>query len=180
MTEIADRFNTLAADFDARVQGTTDWSATSPCEGWTAKDVAVHVTNNLAGLVAAANGQAPTPITADDDVPAAWAQAHTELSAVLNDPAKAAITIPSPFGPMPLEQMVGRIMCADVLVHTWDLARATGQDETLNAEGVEGTYSGLKPLDAMIRQPGIFGPKIDAPEGADVQTQLLCFLGRAV
>ena len=81
---------------------------------------------------------------------------------------------------MPLEQMVGRIMCSDVLVHTWDLARATGQDETLNAEAVEGTFSGLKPMDAMIRQPGIFGPKLESPEGADLQTQMLCFLGRAV
>jgi hypothetical protein len=33
-------------------------------------------------------------------------------------------------------------------------------------------------MDAMIRQPGIFGPKLDPPPGADEQTQLLYFLGR--
>ena len=180
MTDISDRYDSLAADFDVRVQGTTDWTASTPCEGWTARDVAVHVANNLSGLAATANGHEPTSVGADDDVVGAWSSARQALHDVLLDPAKAAATVESPFGPMPVEQMVGRIMCADVLVHTWDLARATGQDETLNAEAVEGTYSGLKPLDAMIRQPGIFGPKVTPPAGADLQTEMLCFLGRAV
>ena len=180
MTDISDRFDNLASDFDARVQGTTDWSATSPCEGWTARDVAVHVTNNFLGLVAGANGTESTTVAADEDVTAAWTDARAALQAVLVDPSKAAATVQSPFGPMPIEQMVGRIICADVLIHTWDLARATGQDESLNAEAVEGTYSGLKPMDAMIRQPGIFGPKVTPPAGADAQTELLCFLGRTV
>jgi uncharacterized protein (TIGR03086 family) len=78
------------------------------------------------------------------------------------------------------EQLIGRIMATDVLVHTWDLARATGGDETLDQTAVEGAYSGLKPLDAMIRREGVFGPRIDAPEGADIQTEFLSFTGRRV
>jgi hypothetical protein len=35
-------------------------------------------------------------------------------------------------------------------------------------------------MDAMIRQPGVFGPKIDTAEGADLQTEFLQFLGRQV
>jgi hypothetical protein len=35
-------------------------------------------------------------------------------------------------------------------------------------------------MDAMIRMPGVFGPKIDADEGDDLQTEFLKFLGRAV
>jgi hypothetical protein len=35
-------------------------------------------------------------------------------------------------------------------------------------------------MDAMIRQPGVFGPKIDPAEGDDLQTEFLKFLGRAV
>jgi uncharacterized protein (TIGR03086 family) len=71
-------------------------------------------------------------------------------------------------------------MCTDVLVHTWDLARAVGGDEQLDADAVAAAYSGLKPMDAMIRQPGVFGPKVDTPAGADVQTEFLNFLGRTV
>ena len=170
----------LAADFDTRVTGTTDWTAASPCEGWTSRDVVAHIVGNHRGMVAQATGTTAPELAADDDIVAAWKSATSALHAVLCDPEKAATSVQSPFGPMPLEQMVGRFICNDVLVHTWDLARATGQDESLNADAVAAAHSGLKPLDAMLRSPGIFGPKVDAPEGADAQTEFLCFLGRAV
>jgi hypothetical protein len=76
--------------------------------------------------------------------------------------------------------MVGRILSSDVLVHTWDLARAVGGDETLDQDAVAQAYKGLQPMDAMLRQPGVFGPKVEPPEGADLQTEFLCFLGRTV
>ena len=79
---------------------------------------------------------------------------------------------------MPAEQLIGRLIATDVLVHTWDLARAVGGDESLPTDIVEGAYSGLKPMDAMLRQPGVFGPKVEVPAGADVQTEFLGFVGR--
>ena len=76
--------------------------------------------------------------------------------------------------------MIGRFICSDVLVHTWDVARATGGDETLDADAVTGSFAGLKPMDAMIRMPGVFGPKLEAAEGASEQDQFLAFIGRQV
>jgi hypothetical protein len=66
----------------------------------------------------------------------------------------------------------------DVLVHTWDLARTVGADEHLDEELVRQAYEVLKPMDAMIRQPGVFGAKLEPPAGADLQTEFLYFLGR--
>jgi hypothetical protein len=66
-----------------------------------------------------------------------------------------------------------------VLVHTWDLARAVGGDEQLDAAAVAGAYDGLKPMDAMIRRPGVFGDKIERSD-VDMQTEFLAFLGREV
>ena len=43
---------------------------------------------------------------------------------------------------------------------------------------MEGAYSGLKPMDAMIRNPGFFGAKLECAEGAPLQTEFLRFLGR--
>ncbi|MEZ5219031.1 MAG: hypothetical protein R2705_09920 [Ilumatobacteraceae bacterium] len=94
--------------------------------------------------------------------------------------ADLSVNLPGPMGPMPAEQVLGRLVASDVLVHTWDLARAVGGDEQLPADLVAGAYSGLKPMDAMIRRPGVFGPKTPCPEGADEQTEFLCFLGRPV
>jgi uncharacterized protein (TIGR03086 family) len=81
---------------------------------------------------------------------------------------------------MPFEQVIARFICTDVLVHTWDLARAAGLDEKLNQDAVAHAFEGMKPMDANIRVPGFFGPKVEPPPGADLQTQFLSFLGRKV
>ncbi len=83
------------------------------------------------------------------------------------------------FGEQTLESLVSRLVCSDVLVHTWDLARATGQDERLDAPAAATAYELLQPLDATARVPGGFGARVPAPPGADAQTRLLTFCGRA-
>jgi len=156
------------------------WSSQSPCQEWAARDVVVHVVSNHRGLLAGVAGAEPQPVGDADDVVAAWHDASSAIESALDDPEKAATLVPGPMGQIPLEQMVGRLMCMDVLVHTWDLARAAGLDEGLDADAVGHAYEAMKPLDAMIRQPGVFGPKIDPPAGADLQTEFLSFLGRTV
>ena len=51
------------------------------------------------------------------------------------------------------------------LIHSWDIARATGGDERLDPELVEYVCERFKPLDELLRQPWAFGPKITAPGG---------------
>jgi hypothetical protein len=79
---------------------------------------------------------------------------------------------------MPVGQVIGRFVTMDLLVHTWDLARTIGSDERLDEDSVRQAYEALKPMDAMIRQPNFFGPKLEPPLGADLQTEFLYFLGR--
>jgi uncharacterized protein (TIGR03086 family) len=179
--ETISRITTLINDFDARVQsaGTDKWDAQAPCEGWKARDVVAHVAGNLNRVSAGLQGQQPREIGPNEDIVSAWNTAKEGFFSALPN-ADLSTKMQTPLGEMPAEQFIGRIISTDVLVHTWDLARATGGDETLDQQSVEAAYSGLKPLDGMIRMPGVFGPRIDAPEGADVQTQFLNFTGRAV
>ena len=179
--EVIDRITSLVGQFDARIQATPadSWSNTSPCEAWTARDVVVHVGNNLQRIGAGLAGQDSAEIAADADIVGAWNSARDTFLGALPT-ADLSTTLPGPFGPMPAEQLIGRLISTDVLVHTWDLARSVGGDESLDSAAVESAYSGLKPMDAMIRQPGVFSAKIEAPAGADLQTEFLCFLGRAV
>lgn len=171
----------MVSGFDARVQAADAgaWANAAPCEGWTARDIVVHVGNNLLGCGARLQGAEPREITPDEDIVAAWGEARDTFLAGLTA-GDLESNLPGPFGPMPASQLIGRFVSMDLLVHTWDLARATGGDESLPTDVVEAAYSGLKPMDAMIRQPGVFGPKVEAPEGADIQTEFLCFLGRQV
>jgi uncharacterized protein (TIGR03086 family) len=182
MSEVLDRYRVLADDFGARVNAVPEgaWDNQSPCAEWKARDIVAHVTGNARWIGAQANGQEPPPPVAGEDPVAAWAETRAMMEAVLADPDKSSANVASPMGPMPVGTFVGRFVCADILVHTWDLARATGLDETINAEAAAAAYKGLEPMDAMIRRPGFFGPRVDCPEGADAQTRLLTFLGRQV
>ena len=179
MSDATDRVKLLIDGFDARVQAapTEAWSGQSPCTDWTARDVVAHVANNMLRFGGAIAGTTHPPVADDESAPDAWARAKAAFVPML-DSADLSQVINGPFGPMPAEQLIGRVLSTDILVHTWDLARAVGGDESLPADIVEGAYSGLKPMDAMLRQSGVFGPKVDAPEGADVQTEFLAFLGR--
>lgn len=180
MAEEIDRYCSLADQFGARVEAAADdaWSKPAPCEGWTARDVVEHVTGAQRGMVAAITGEEPTFAT--DDPKQLWRESYAAAKAALAQDGALEKTVPGPMGEMPVAMMVGRILSSDVLVHTWDLARAIGGDEKLDATAVTQAYSGLKPMDAMIRRPGVFGPKIDAAPGDDEQTEFLKFLGRTV
>jgi uncharacterized protein (TIGR03086 family) len=66
----------------------------------------------------------------------------------------------------------------DLLVHAWDLARATGQDETIDADEASAFLAGLEPWDAALRGSGHYGPRIPVPDDADDRAKLLAFTGR--
>jgi hypothetical protein len=71
-----------------------------------------------------------------------------------------------------------RFILTDVLIHTWDLARASALDESLDPVEVARMFDGIHEVDAILRQSGHYGPKIEVATDADVQTRLIAFLGR--
>jgi len=182
MTEVAARYTRVADGFGARVRGVTpaQWSGPTPCAEWTVRDLVGHVVSVHRQLAEGRDPSAPPAPAADGDLVAAWADATAAVQAVLADPDRAAAPAGGRFAPMPLEELIGRLLCIDTVVHTWDLARATRQDERLDAVAVSVAFEGIRPADEAIRGAGGFGPKIDPPPGADEQTRFLCFLGRSV
>jgi len=85
-----------------------------------------------------------------------------------------------PMGEVPKTVPFG-IAASDLLVHTWDLARAIGADETLPADAVSAAYAGLQRFpEPMMRAPERFGPAIECADDADEQTKMLSFAGRTV
>jgi uncharacterized protein (TIGR03086 family) len=177
--EVLDRYRALADDFSARVNTVpaAAWSNQSPCEEWKARDVVGHVIGIHRHFLSVLDGT-PEPSGDPGDVVAAWTAVRSDVETALADPDRAGRVVETPFGTMPFEVLVGRVMSVDLLVHTWDLSRATGLDERINADAVGHAYEGLKPMDAMLRGQGMFKDKVTPPAGADLQTEFLCFLGR--
>ncbi len=182
MTEVSDRYETIADGFTARVAGISSdggWAAPSPCTDWDAREVVAHVIDTHHRVLAGLDGSEPPAADADTELPARWTAATAAVRDALHDPDQATRVISGgPFGEQPFETLVGRLLCADTLVHTWDLARATGQDDRLNPTAVAKASEFLAPLDEALRRPGGFAPKIEPRPGADAQTRLLNFSGR--
>ncbi|MEA3054629.1 MAG: hypothetical protein QOD30_61 [Actinomycetota bacterium] len=179
--ENVERYTNLADQFGARVEAAPDdaWDKASPCEGWAARDIVKHVTDTQRRITWVVKGnEGDPPPASTDDPKALWGESYAAFKDALATPGALERNVPGPMGEMPAAMFIGRILSSDVLVHTWDLARAVGGDEKLDATAVTQSFSGLKPMDAMIRQPGIFGAKVDPAADADEQEQLLNFLGR--
>ena len=176
----AEEHREIAAGFTARVVGAKDWDAPSPVEGWTARDVVGHLVTWFPGFLESGTGiTLPAVPSVDEDPVAAWT-AHTDaVQAVLDDPATASKLLKNPhLGEMPLETAISNIYTADVFMHTWDLARATGQDDRLDPARCQMMFEGMQSLDEILRSSGQFGPRVPVPDDADPQSKLLGFIGR--
>jgi uncharacterized protein (TIGR03086 family) len=185
MTENYDLYRRALDGFDRVISQVPEdrWEAQSPCTEWKAVDVAGHVigvqgfvTGGLTGESRAA-GLSVREVAGPDPV-ASWSEARKSLEAAAGAPGALDTVIKTPFGEMPVDTFLG-IIVLDALTHTWDLARATGLDDTLDPELVSIAFERIRPLDAAIRGAN-FGPKLEAPEDSDEQTQLMAFLGRQV
>jgi uncharacterized protein (TIGR03086 family) len=181
MTEVSDRYGVIADGFEDRLNGVSAerWPSASPCEEWTARDVAVHVINTHRRVRAALGDVSYEEIGPDADLRAEWAPATGAIRGALNDESMASKTVGGVFGEQPFESLVGRLLSTDTLIHTWDLARATGQDDQMDEEAATRALEFLTPIDEAIRRPGGFGPKLPPPPGADAQARLLAFAGRS-
>ena len=149
----------------------------TPCTEWTVQDLLDHIvggTGYLAAALGAEPTEPPTGATAADL--AAGVAACLER---LADPAALEHRSPSPLGFewSGLEATAGTSM--DVLVHTWDLASATGQDTALDSAVVDACVAMFLPaMPEGGRAAGIIGPAIEVADDASPQDRLLGSLGR--
>ena len=160
--------------FAERLASVTDeqWSASTPCDEWDVRALVDHAVG-VQGMVAGALG-AQVPDGAD------WATVQSTIEAALADPSSLEGNLPedSPLGPMPKHQAMG-IAVGDLLLHTWDLSRAIGADETLPEAGVEAVMMGLSRMPAeFMRAPGRFADIVDVDDAASAQDKLIAFSGR--
>lgn len=170
MTAIADRYRAVAAAFTVVHDGIEDWDAPTPCEGWVARDVVDHLCEWASAYFLG---------TWDLGAPArTWPELDRRLQAALEEPAVAGAVRDTRFGPATFESQLDRILIGDVFIHTWDLARASGQDERLDPEEVRSMLAGVEPMVDVLVASGQYGPPVAVPEGADEQVRLLALLGR--
>jgi len=153
-----------------RSVGPEDYARPTPCSDWTVSELVDHVIQAPRQFAMMVRGEevdwaAPTP-HAEDPV----ATYHENVQALL-----AALSERPDSGPGADWQ------CAEIAVHTWDLATALGRStETFDPEVAErGRAFMLASLNDDNRDPA-FGPERPAPAGADAYARVAAFAGRRV
>ena len=180
MTEIADRYRSLADAFEGKIAKVApdQWSNQSPSAEWDARGVVGHVVDVHGMMLGLADRTLSAAQSVDDDPLAAFASARADIEAVLDDPGLAGTEYDGVLGRTKVESTIDRFLGFDLVVHGWDLARATGQDDTIDPAAVEEVWSAAQGLGDNLRRPGVCGPAVEVPKDAPLQDRLLGFLGR--
>ena len=182
VSEVSALYELVAGGFSDRVEAIAagQWSAPTGHGEWTVRDMVAHTISTQRRVLATLGGPKADRPDEDGDLGQQWREASDAMSQALNDPAQAQKTIRGLLGEQPFEDLVGQLICADTLVHTWELSRAIGRDEALDPVAMAGATAILTPIDDAVRRPGGFADKIPAPVDADAQTRFLHFCGQPV
>lgn len=166
--------------------------APTPCEGTPVAALLDHLMSLTVAFTTAArktpaaeegtSGPPPPPSAEhlDADWRAALPQRLHELVEAWRDPAAWEGTAEAGGTTMPAEEM-GVVALDELVLHGWDLARATSQSfhvDPASTEAVLGfTTETAKPENAGMRE-GLYGPVVDVPEDAPAFDRALGFAGR--
>jgi uncharacterized protein (TIGR03086 family) len=158
----------------------------TPCEEFTVRDLLGHFIGNLDRLKdGLSEGEpitdlTPQPEMLGDDPAKTYDAVTAEFDAVIREPGAMdkVITLPAPFGDVPAPVIVG-FVAFDFMVHSWDLATATGQQYTPPDDLVaEADAFARQVIAPPMRAPGVFGAEVDPPADATALERLVAFCGR--
>jgi uncharacterized protein (TIGR03086 family) len=140
------------------------WTRRSPCDAWDARGVLEHVIGFHDVLLLRPLGLKPN--RPHDDPQRRWELTYDQLEMAFESDIgpDAAAVLPN--------------VTRDVLVHTWDLARAVGADDRLDPQWCEQFYAALPTDIAMLSASGMFDAPVALADRGDVQSKLLARLGR--
>jgi uncharacterized protein (TIGR03086 family) len=146
--------------------------APTPCPQWSVQDLVDHIVAAPSRFARMARGEevdwSATPSAGRDAVVRFRSHANDLLRAVADDSATG--------GPITLDWQ-----CAELAVHTWDLATAIGRPTgDLDAEVAERGLAFMRANLTEENRGPAFGPEQPAPEAADAYQRIAAFAGRSV
>lgn len=187
MSEIAERYRKRADRFERTVAAVRpdQWLNPSPCEDWDARGVVAHIVDMHDVMLRPIGRQLGAALSLADDPLSAFRSARAAVEAVLDDPGAATSEVDSPMGRMSAEQHIDEVVSEDMVVHGWDLARATAQDDTIDSDELDRTWPSVQQIPPDMRIPNafgpgikVFGPEVPVPDDASLQDRVLGLLGR--
>jgi uncharacterized protein (TIGR03086 family) len=156
----------------------------TPCTEWDVRTLLNHMLGALTVWRDLPAGKPDLAALGQEHVGDDPANAYDALTAATLDAWRAGGVVENPvqFAGSELPgAFAARMLAGDVLIHGWDLARATGQpaprNDELAADLLDWQEEAARRFPPESRERA-FGPEVTAPEGADTMTRLLCVAGR--
>lgn len=155
----------------------------TPCQKWAVRDLLNHIVGGGYMFATCLSGGTVDPASAPadllgDDHAAAFDAAITAFSSALAGADDLSTMVTLPFGSMPADVAL-RIAAGDLLVHSWDLAQATGQQFNPPADFVASAQPFFEQfLQPAMRDGDMFAEAVMAPAGATPIERLVAFAGR--
>lgn len=175
---VAERYRRLSTVFDGTVVGVTDWDVPSPCKSWSARDVLEHVASSQAEIVTRVGLTIARSIDSADEPTGSWREVTAGMQAILDDPANTALEYESMGASTTLADTIDRFICFDLIVHRWDIARASGQAIEIAAGDIDDGNAFLDSMGQMFYDYGASGPAVPVPDDAPAQDRLIGRAGR--
>jgi len=168
-------------EFARRIAAVADWTAPTPDTEWSVRDLVAHVVEEQQWVPYLLAGQSLAQARASidalrNDLAAEWAlYSLAATSAWQSTPADANVQLS--YDTVTVDEYL-REQVADVTIHTWDLARAIGADETLDDELVRAVWTVFEPQKDALQASGLFASPVPVPDDAPLQSRLLAITGR--
>ena len=160
------------------------WSVTTVCTGWTVCDLVNHVAAENFWLAALLSGSTIAEVgdRFDGDVLGAdpiagWAAAARTGRLAADGPGAGSRVVQLAAGRATGSEYLMEVG-ADHLIHGWDLAVATGAEETLDRDLVDAVGGWFVQRESAYRAAGAVGPRPPVEHDGDPQTRLLAMFGR--
>ncbi|GAB2448953.1 TIGR03086 family metal-binding protein [Nocardioides hungaricus] len=170
-----DFFSQAADHFTATVESTDDWSAPSPCEGWTAADVVDHVVDTERDFLSRYDVDLGDRPTGPPD--RVWAEHLAAVRARVADDLRAQ-EYDGFFGRTTIGATLDDFYGFDLVVHGWDLGSSQGAPTTFADADMDAMEVSFDGFGDHAYDEGVFRRPVDVSEDADRQTRLLARMGR--
>jgi uncharacterized protein (TIGR03086 family) len=172
---------TAGDEFGRRVRRVTDWAAPTPDVDWDVRALVVHVTQELQWVPPLLDGRSlpqakllVEPL--GDDLVAEWTRHHERATRAWRTHDERQHVQLSADTVTALHYLTEQV--SDVAIHTWDLARAIGDDERLDERLVEAVWTVFEPQRETLRASGLYAEPVAVGDDAPLQFQLLALTGR--
>lgn len=178
MTETAQTFLARADTFAAILDAAADrWDAPTPCEGWTVRDVVVHVIGTERDFLDR-HDLSPGPAPDLTDPATAWRTHAAGVAEVLARDGVAQREYDGYFGRTTIAATMADFYGWDLVIHGSDIARATGQPWSISDAEADDLHAVADGWGDSLYSEGVCATAVPVPDGASATDRLLGRLGR--